>query len=112
MALTLPHGITATGINDEDLYNLLVNIVALVNEVKLDYTALRVDVGAVRTQTIALVADMASRISNHNTLATKLNADGGVTDTNYAAATAITAVDPAALTSTTIAAGDAVLTQG
>lgn len=134
MALALPHGIEPGGMNQEDLYKLLVNVLAELNEVKLDYTALRVDVGAIRTQVIAsiadatairaevvkLVTDMATRISNHNTLATKLNADGGVADTNYAAAGAATAAnpaaigaaDPAALTSTTIAAGDATLNQG
>lgn len=134
MALALPHGITATGINQEDLYNLLVNILAELNEVKLDYTALRVDAGVIRTQVIAsiadatairaevvkLVTDMGTRITNHNTLATKLNSDAGVTDTNYAAAGAITAAnpaaisatDPAALTATTIAAADATLNQG
>lgn len=75
-----------------------------VTELITDYTALLADVTAIRTQVVALVADMATRISNHNTLTTKLNADAGVTDTNYAAAGAITAANPAALTATAIAA--------
>ena len=73
------------------------------DEVKVDYTALRADVTAIRAEVVKLVTDMATRISENNTLATKLNADAGVTDTNYAAAAAATAVAPAALTSTTIA---------
>lgn len=39
------------------------------------------------------------------------NADAGVTDTNYAAATAATAAAPAALTTTTIAATTPTLTR-
>ncbi len=62
--------------------------------------AAQADIAALRTVVAALVTDMASRISNHNTLATKLNADAGVTDEDYAAATAITATAPAALTFT------------
>lgn len=61
-------------------------------------TALLADVTAIRTTVVALVTDMASRISDHNTLRAKLNLDAGVTDVDYAAATAITAVAPAALT--------------
>lgn len=38
----------------------------------------------------AILADLTALKSAHDTLATKLNADGGVTDTNYAAAAALT----------------------
>jgi hypothetical protein len=61
---------------------------------------LRADLEATRAEVVKLVADMASRIANHNTLRAKLNLDGGVTDVDYAAATAITAADPAAMTVT------------
>lgn len=37
-----------------------------------------------------IIAAIAALKSDHNTLATKLNADAGVTDTNYAASTATT----------------------
>lgn len=60
--------------------------------------AMLTDITAIRAEVVKLVTDMASRISDHNTLIAKLNADAGVTDTNYAAATAITAAAPAALT--------------
>lgn len=63
--------------------------------------ALLADITAIRAEVVKLVTDMASRISEHNTLRTKLNADGGVTDTDYAAAAAATAANPAALTTTT-----------
>ena len=60
--------------------------------------AMLTDITAIRAEVVKLVTDMASRISDHNTLVAKLNADAGVTDTNYATATAITAAAPAALT--------------
>ncbi len=56
------------------------------------------DITAIRTTVAALVVDVTNLLASHNTLATKLNADGGVTDTNYAAGTALTASAPAALT--------------
>lgn len=100
----LKHDITGRGMNQEDLVIFLENVVTLVNELKVDYTALLADVTAIRAEVVKLVTDMGTRISDHNTLKTKLNADEGVTDTNYAAATAITAGAPAALTATSIAA--------
>jgi hypothetical protein len=85
MALTaLKKDITATGINQEELYTFLANVVAAVNELQ--------------TQVTALIADNANRIANHNTLRTKLNADAGVTDVDYAAATAATTAALAQLT--------------
>ena len=39
----------------------------------------------------AVVADLTTIRSAFNAVVTKLNADGGVTDTNYAAAAALTA---------------------
>lgn len=58
------------------------------DEVKTDYTALLADVTAIRTAVLAITA--------------KLDLDGGVTDTDYAAT-----CDPAALTATSIAASPA-----
>lgn len=69
-------------------------------ELKKILDTILVDLAAQKVTIDALVTDMASRISNHNTLRTKLNADAGVTDVDYAAATAITAVATAALTTT------------
>lgn len=69
-------------------------------ELKKVLDTILVDMAAHKVAIDALVTDMATRITNHNTLTTKLNADAGVTDANYAAATAITAVATAALTTT------------
>jgi arsenate reductase-like glutaredoxin family protein len=62
MSLTLQQDVKAGGMNQGDLYAVVSNLVDAVN---------------------ALIA-------NHNTLIAKLNADAGVTDTNYAASTAST----------------------
>ena len=67
-------------------------------ELRATLTAVLADLTALRTTTAALVTNMASRIANHNTLIAKLNLDVGVTDVDYAAATAITATTPPALT--------------
>ena len=53
-------------------------------------TAIVADLTAMRVTLAALVVDVAALITAHNTLATKLNADAGVTDTDYAAASAQT----------------------
>lgn len=58
----LQQSVTAGGMNQGDLVAVLENLAAAVNAL----------------------------ISDHNTLRTKLNADAGVTDTNYAASTAST----------------------
>lgn len=60
----------------------------IIDELKTDYTALLADVTAIRNAVLAITA--------------KLDADGGVTDTNYASTT-----NPAALTATAIAASSA-----
>jgi hypothetical protein len=62
MSLTLQQDVKAGGMNQGDLYAVVSNLVDAVN---------------------ALIA-------NHNTLIAKLNADAGVTDTNYAVSTAST----------------------
>ena len=69
-------------------------------ELKAAFDTVLADLTALRTTVAALVTDMGTRITNHNTLIAKLNLDAGVTDANYAAATAITAAAPAALTLT------------
>lgn len=67
-------------------------------QLRLLLESLLTDVTALRATVAALVTDNANRIANHNTLIAKLNLDGGVTDTNYAAATAATSAAPSALT--------------
>lgn len=95
--------LAASNILIEELFDDHATFKAVVDELKLDYTALLADVTANRAEVVKLVTDMGTRISEHNTLATKLNNDAGVTDTNYAAAAAITAAAPAAITATAIA---------
>lgn len=80
-----------------------------------DYTAGRAeivklvtDISALRTTVAALQVDCANRLANHNTLIAKLNADAGVTDIDYAVATAATASAPAAITAGNPAAVSAV----
>lgn len=62
--------------------------------------SLLTDVTALRATLLATQADLATLRTAFNTAMTKLNADGGVTDTNYAAAAALTSAAPAALTTT------------
>lgn len=76
--------------------------------IRAEVVKLVTDITALRVVVAALVTDMATRITNFNTLTTKLNADAGVTDTNYAAAGAITALAPAAITAANPAAISAV----
>ena len=67
-------------------------------QLRLLLESLLTDVTALRATVAALVTDNANRIANHNTLIAKLNLDGGVTDTDYAVATAATSAAPSALT--------------
>ena len=62
--------------------------------------AVLVDLAALRKQVAALQVDSAALDTALDALATKLNADVGVADTNYAGAGAMTAAAPAALTLT------------
>ena len=56
--------------------------------VKVPVTATNMDQVALHAVLTNLVAAVNALITDHNTLRTKLNADAGVTDTNYAASTA------------------------
>lgn len=90
---TLKSSITENGVSQGDLVRFLENVVTLVNELKTDYTALRADVTAIRTAVTGITA--------------QLDADDGVTDTDYAASN-----DPDALTSTAVTASDLTLSEG
>ena len=70
------------------------NIISL----RATLAAVQADVAALRTTLAATQADVAAAKTAHDTLATKLNADEGVTDTNYAAMAALTSSAPAATT--------------
>lgn len=62
------------------------------------------DLSTARTERAALVTDMAAIRAHLATLSTKLNADVGVTDTDYAVPPTLTSGAPAALTATNPAA--------
>lgn len=78
------------------------NIVPSQNGVELQrvLAAMLADLTATRAEVVKLVADAAVLKAAHDTLIAKLNLDAGVTDVNYAATAAMTAADPAALTTT------------
>ena len=71
-------------------------------EVRPLLDAVLTDLTELRTELAAAVADVKRVAGALDTLATKLNADAGVTDTNYATgnSAAITAATPGALTLT------------
>lgn len=115
--------ITANGINQEDLVKLLQNIVDIVNELRADHATFKTAADAVetlieelhddhatnktlmdelKTDYTALLADVTEVRSKLIATHAKLDLDGGVTDTNYAATN-----NPAALTATAIAASSA-----
>lgn len=58
--------------------------------VKVPVKATNLDQAALIAVLTNLVAAVNALITDHNTLRTKLNADAGVTDANYAASTAST----------------------
>lgn len=46
------------------------------------------------TMLTSIHTDLAAAVADHNTLVAKLNADAGITDTDYADATALTTTVP------------------
>lgn len=82
--------ITATGINQGDLYNLLSDAVTLCNELKDDIDATAAAVDAVLD---------------------KLDADAGITDTNYGAKHGVGGSESTALPAAAVAADDLSLSQ-
>ena len=116
----LPGDLTVTGMDQASLYAWMANVTDLLNEIQTDHATTKTTVDALITLTTELRADHATAITFAAELKTdvdaavadltairggvlavtaKLDADGGVTDTNYAAT-----CNPAALTATTIAA--------
>ena len=57
-----------------------------------------VDLAAMKVAVDALVVDTTASVANHNALVAKMNLDGGITDTDYAVATAQTSEATSALT--------------
>jgi len=63
--------------------------------------AIVADLTELRAHMILNVADITALDTAIDTLIAKMNSDGGITDTDYAGAAAMTGSDPAALTTTT-----------
>lgn len=93
MAEALQSTITENGVSQGDLVRFLKNVRDIVNELKTDGSACFADITALRAAVVAITA--------------KLDADAGVTDTNYAAT-----CNPAAVTATTISATALTLNKG
>jgi len=98
----------------EAMYTEITALRALANELRTDHATTKATVDAARTAIIELIDDHATfkTVVDELTawaeaLATKLNADAGVTDVDYDAI--ITADAPATLTATAPAAGPATL---
>lgn len=77
---------------DAKLGTKLDQVIAAANAVQTDYAALR-------TAYNALQADLAAHRTAYAALVTKLNADAGVTDVDYAAPAALTSAQAGAATS-------------
>ncbi len=90
---TLPSDIVPNGMSQGALVAFLQNVVTLVNEMRGDLNAVRADLSALHTK--------------YNAALAKLDADAGVTDTNYVATQAAPA-----LTSTDVATAALKLTKG
>lgn len=109
MAATLDADIKADGINQGDLVKLLQNIVDVVNELQADHATFKTLTDELNTDGDAVFADLTALRNSIVGITAKLDADAGVTDTNYAAtqnpaaltATAIAAANPATLTNST-----------
>lgn len=93
MAETLQSTLTENGVSQGDLIRYLKNVRDVANELNTDMDAVFADLTAIRAAVVAITA--------------KLDADGGVTDTNYAAT-----CNPAALTASATAAAALTLNKG
>ena len=85
-----------------DLEKVLLGILVDLTAIKTSVDTSNTEVTELKLDFNRMVTDMGSRITENNTLATKLNADAGVTDADYAAATAITATVIAAANPTAV----------
>ena len=83
MAVPLETTITRTGVQQSDLVKFMENVRDVVNELQTDHATLLADVTAIRTAVTGITA--------------QLDADAGVTDTDYASNN-----DPAALTTSAL----------
>jgi len=87
MAAVLETDIKVNGMSQIDLVKYLQNVRDLVNELQTDHATLLADVTAIRTAVTGITA--------------QLDADAGVTDTDYASSNDPAALTTASLTNTT-----------
>ena len=107
---TLLSDVKENGVNQGDLVKAINNLVDAVNELIADHATFKTVVDEMNTDADAVFADLTAIRTAVVGITAKLDADAGVTDTNYAStldpaaltATAIAATGPASLTSTTL----------
>lgn len=127
MALTLKSDIVGNGVDQGSLVDLLTNIKDVLNEIQADHATTKTTVDGLVTAVTELMADHATNKTftdelktdlnalktDLGTIATKLDSDGGVTDTNYAAqivGTTVASSGAATLSASVPSAGPATLT--
>ena len=109
MAAALSQEITENGLSQGDLVKLLNNIILVVNELQADHATFKTMTDELNVDGDAVFVDLTAIRAAIVGITAKLDNDGGITDTNYAAtwdpnaltATAIAAADPATLTNIT-----------
>lgn len=87
MATPLEADITINGLNQPDLVRLLQNLRDVVNELQTDHATLLADITAIRNAVVGITA--------------QLDADIGVTDTDFASSNDPAAITTASLTNST-----------
>lgn len=101
MAEALQSNVTPEGVNQGDLVRVLANLRDVVNELQADHGVFVTLTTELNTDADAVFADLTALRAAVVAITAKLDADAGVTDTNYAAT-----CNPAALTATAIAAAN------
>lgn len=102
MAETLHYDVKENGATQGDMVRVLKNVRDVLNELQTDAGTNKTLIDELKTDLTALIADVTAIRTAVVGITAKLDADGGVTDTDYASS-----LDPAALTVTAIAASSA-----
>lgn len=97
----LASDVTSKGWDQQSVTDMLLNIMDVVNELQSDHAAFITLTTELKADGSAAFADLTALRAAIVGITAKLDLDGGVTDTNYAAT-----LNPAALTATAIAAAN------